>query len=67
MNTGKNIRFRFRLARGRECKGGACLGVSETVQILIQGGGLQNVSGHFLRVSDTLNLGGAQDLVTGFV
>lgn len=47
-------------------KWGACLGVSETVQVLLQRSRLQNVPGALLRVSDTLQLSGAQDLVTVF-
>lgn len=42
---------------------GACLGVSETEQVLIETGALHDVAGDLLGVSNTLDLGGAQDLV----
>lgn len=47
-----------------EIKREACLRVSETEQVFIQTGRLQDCSGNLVRIGHTLNLGGAQDLVT---
>lgn len=49
--------------RKKKCKE-ACLGVSETVHVLVQTGGFQDSSGNLMRIGLSLNLGGAQDLVT---